>query len=156
MADLRFWLLLGVVLITASSCDKPLYSGERPIAGSVWTYDNPLRFDWEVRDTQKLYDLWLEISHSPELSHQNVYVKVTTSFPNAPDQQQMLSLELLKPDGQPNGNCSSDDCTAYISLGQKLSFPSVGNYSLSLTQHSRRDSMPGIRSIGLEIREHRK
>jgi gliding motility-associated lipoprotein GldH len=156
MGDRWYGLLIPLFLLVVSSCDRPFYSEEKIIPGSVWTYADSTRFDWEIRDTQKLYDLWLNVHHTLDLSHQNVYVQATTGFPQGPDQVQLLSLELLKPDGQPNGNCRSDQCTAFISLGEKLSFPSPGSYSLSLAQYSRRDSMPGIHSIRLEIREHRE
>ncbi|MBK9271368.1 MAG: hypothetical protein IPM48_07205 [Saprospiraceae bacterium] len=146
-----FVSILLWTIVFANSCRNALYKEEITVDPIGWTYDQEVKFKWNVKDTSLLYDILLKLEHTIDLKYQNVYVKAITSIPNQADAEQILSLELLHTNGIPVGDCYGNHCRAALVLNEKIRFPSLGEYSLKLQQNSRQDSLPGLKSLSLEI-----
>lgn len=146
-------LLVPLMLAIAffSACRHPSVSIEHQILNGTWTYDQKLKFDWTIEDTFGLYDILLVIHHGTDLDYHNVYVKSKTSFPQTKTVEQVFSLELLDPSGKPQGSCRGNSCSSTIPLNEKIRFPDIGSYGLEIEQFSRKDSIPGIQALRLEI-----
>jgi gliding motility-associated lipoprotein GldH len=106
-----------------------------------------------VEDTTKAYDLSVNVLHADSFAYENVYVMVTTIFPGGDSTRNQLSLQLARPDGQWQGNCSGNTCELSIPMSTAAYFKHEGRYSLIFEQHSRESDLYGIESLGLTIKE---
>ncbi len=150
---MRIWIiLLNTLLITA--CVKPtLVDRESDIPESGWAYADTLRWDFEVADTNAIYDLLLTIEHGTDFRYQNCYVQFHTLFPQGEVLTEKVSLELQTQVGQWLGDCGSSDCELTIPIQQNAFFNQPGKYAILMEQFMRQDSLPGIESFNLRIED---
>lgn len=145
-------LLLGTVLVAA--CGKPtLVDRKTDIPESGWAYGDTLRWDFEVADTNAIYDLLLTIEHGTDFRYQNCYVQFHTLFPQGEVLTEQVSLELQTQVGQWLGDCGSSDCELTIPIQQNAFFNQPGKYAILMEQYMRQDSLPGIESFNLRIED---
>ncbi len=146
--------MLFIIGFGLTSCSKNnVYNETLEIPGGVWNYPNVLQFDFEIRDTLSVYNLDLEIEHSPDFSYQNLYSRIFTGFPSGERLEKILSLELADKTGKWQGKCSSNHCKLNIPIQENAYFNQVGKYSLALEQYMRQDSLPGVFAVSLIIRK---
>ncbi|MCF8236991.1 MAG: gliding motility lipoprotein GldH [Saprospiraceae bacterium] len=150
---MRMWIiLLGTVLFAA--CGKPtILDQEFELPESGWTYADSLQWNFEVADTNAIYDLLLTIEHGTDFRYQNCYVRFHTLFPQGQHLTETVSLELQTQVGQWLGDCGSTDCDLTIPIQQNAFFNQPGKYAIRMEQYMRQDSLPGIESFNLRIED---
>lgn len=142
--------LLGL----SSSCTpEPFFEQEIKIEKGMWTYDNPIRFSWQIIDTSITYDLELQVDHEREMDFRNCYIKLKTEFPDSSLTHQVLSMELYDSSGKAFGKCSSDRCSTSLDLMGNFKFPKPGSYAISIEQFGRDSTLLGINALTLKLRE---
>ena len=94
--------------------------------------------------------------HAAEFDYENMYVNVTTVFPDGKKTTNPVSFQLANADGTWQGNCNGDVCTIDIEMTSKAFFEKVGKYTLCFTQFSRKDSLEGLVSMELKVVESPK
>jgi gliding motility-associated lipoprotein GldH len=147
-------LLLSVICLLLTACNSDLIFDEsKDIPDASWSYDNPLPFEFEVKDTTKTYQVLLEVEHAGDFGFQNCYVQITTRFPNGEEKKQAVSLELAAQSGIWNGQCSGNTCSLEIPLQAKAKFKAPGKHSITVEQFMRVNPLPGIKAIGLKIKQ---
>jgi len=155
---LIFLVLLAISLV---SCGEDyIFSDTHQFGDAGWTYADSLKFDFEIGDTSKRYNLLLTVHHTPDFANENLYVKFITVFPKGQEVlkgknrvEQVTSLTLAQKDGQWLGECSSKECAMQIPIQTNTWFPAPGKYSLLVEQFMRRDSLRAIRAIDFAIQE---
>jgi len=152
-SSLLFVLTFGI--LSFLSCKRPFYSKEIKFPKEIWTYNQPLEYNWSIQDTHKAYDLILYVRHDDQLKYQNIYVRCHSSYPDKSVQTQEVSLELLDAAGKPNGTCNMGTCTAEIPLILNTVFPVMGDYGLKIEQYSRVDSFPGLKAVRFDLVERK-
>lgn len=134
------------------ACSKDyMFKEYKDIATTGWAYEQPLSFEFEIKDSSKVYELMLDVVHADTFAFENAYVKVFTEFPNGTKTEQQLSLELAAKNGIWNGKCSSGVCDVMISLQQAVVFAQLGKYKVTFEQYGRNPVLKGISKIGLLI-----
>ena len=118
-----------------------------------WTYENPLHFTFNIRDTNKVYDLWVEIDHTTDFETQNLYTKLYTSFPDGRKTEKVVSLELASKAGAWQGACSNGSCKLRVPLQAQAYFNQTGEYTLTAEQYMRQDSLEGISAFRFMIED---
>ena len=150
-------LLSLFLLLFFSSCGKDyIYKEYIELDVSGWTYDKPVVFNFEIKDTSKVYDLLLDVEHLDTFAFENAYVKVLTTFPDGKVTEQQLSLELAAKNGKWNGNCSSGKCDLLIGLQQGAIFAGTGKYKVSFEQYGRNPVLKGILKLGFLVEDAKK
>lgn len=150
-----FHLLIILLAGTVFSACSPgtLVKESQDVQDGVWTYADSLLFQVVIEDTSRLYDISLLVKHDKSYAYQNLYVKVHTRFPSGKILSPSVSLEVADKSGQWLGKCSGRACRVEIPIQQNAYFEEKGAYTFTLEQYMRVDSLPGIRSIGLHVRD---
>jgi len=149
MARLLFFLVCVVLFM--NSCKKDIvFDKELVIKNSKWSYNDTLNFDFDVKVTEDIYDMYLIIGHDENFGFQNLYTKVTTTFPNDEKNSDIISLNLTDNMGSWNGECSGSTCYCPILLKKETRFL-PGKYRLEFSQYSRSEIIDGINSLELKI-----
>lgn len=146
-------MLLAAVMLWACGRD---YAYEKTFdidQASGWTYADSLRFDFEVTDTLRIYNLYLELAHTLAYPYQNLYVRLHTTFPSGQRITEVVSLELAEKTGVWLGDCGGSDCELAIPIQQGAYFNQAGAYRLVVEPFMRIDSLPGIQSVSFLLEE---
>jgi len=147
-------IILCVVAASLSSC-KPDYYFEESTAmdQNIWTYANKLSYTIPIRDTQEIYNIYLNIDHSTEYAYQNVYLMIHTQYPSGKKLSERLPIDFADKTGLWHGKCDSDFCKLSVHLQKDAFFDAVGDYTISIEQFMRVDSLPGIKNVALILED---
>ena len=144
-------LLKGILILLVFlcySCEKQYtFSQLQTIPESGWTYQNILKYDFEVEDTNALYDLYLEVAYNTSFSFQNMYVNVYTGMSEDKMNKTQLSLDISNNLGIWKGDCNAEECTYLLPLQKSIYFEKPGKQSFWIEQYSRSPSVKDIKSI---------
>lgn len=149
--------MLLFISILLSSCGEQYNVREmKEIKKGGWSYEDKLSFSFEVKDTNQLYDLYLNIDHSITFPRQNIYVNIYTGKKGEELQKRQISVEMGDKLGRWLGKCSGETCKNLVPLQTKTFFDSPGIYQFELEQYSRLDPLPAINSIEFLAKENGK
>lgn len=151
MRTLLFLLLLTCL---CTACGPTiLFEEEMQVPETGWAYADTARFDFTITDPEKAYDFVLHLGHGTDFPYQNFYVKLHTGFPNGTRNSQQLSLQLAGEFGAWKGDCSGTSCSMDITFLHNARFKQVGDYYLTVEQHSREPVLGDISSVGFSVQE---
>lgn len=142
--------LLGLLLYSLSSCST-IYDETQVLENATWQQGESYSFDFEIQDTEQLYDLFLEVEHGTAYPYQNLYCLVKTTMPDGSTREEQASLELANAKGYWLGDCSEEICTRTIPFIIKTQFSVSGVYTIELKQYSRPASLGPIAHLRLYI-----
>lgn len=143
---------LALFFSLLAACENNfLIEKKLPVQGENWTYADSLRFEFEVTDTSKLYNLFVDFDHASSFPTENIYVRIGTVFPSGKRLLKQRSFLLAGPTGDWLGDCSSGKCSIRIPLQESTFFQETGKYTLIFEQWMRQDSLPGVRAVGLAV-----
>ena len=152
MLQKLLFVFLPVILLC--SCGKNyLYNQQQSIANQSWTDSDTLNFQFNIPDTTKIYNILLDIQHSPEYAFQNMYVEIYTAFPSGDRIREMVSLELANRTGAWYSNCSGSRCLLEIPIQENAFFNQAGEYMITVKQFMRKNPLDGVQEIGLKIED---
>lgn len=146
-----------LLLLVFGACGSDyFYETSKEIPGGIWTYRDTLDFQFNIADTSARYNLYVEFTHADTFPNQNLYLKLKTQFPDGRRVSDVKSFDFFSTQGVPNGNCTNGKCRVQLNLKQKTRFPQPGTYTITLEQYMRRDSVPGVASVGIAIEKIKK
>lgn len=136
-----------------AGCGPNLIYKEKKVPSSPWAYGEKICFEFEIVNNAIPYDLLLHMIHTPDFGYENVYVLVTTTFPDQTKINHPVSLQMAKSNGDWEGDCSGSTCALSHSLSLKSYYKLPGKYNICFEQFSRIDKLLGIKSLELEVVE---
>jgi gliding motility-associated lipoprotein GldH len=116
--------------------------------------DSVLVYDVAVEDSLSLNKLFINIRNNTDYPYSNLYLFVTTEFPNGHITRDTIECILADKDGRWLGSGSGRIKDNKIMLQQGLRFPLTGTYTIHLEQAMRNESLKGIEDIGFSIEEY--
>ncbi|MEO1514438.1 MAG: gliding motility lipoprotein GldH [Bacteroidota bacterium] len=141
-------------LMGLSSCGPNyIFDETKQIQEQAWTYADSLDFRVSIADTNKVFNLYLDIDHQLGYPFENLYLMVHTTFPSGQRLNQRLSVNFMDKAGKLHGDCSGEHCSLRVRMQEKAYFSEAGDYQFSIEQFTRQDSLPGIRSLALRIED---
>lgn len=135
------------------SCNDYQYQKTYELDGEQWTYADSLVFSFDIKDTTRIYNLYLELDHSTDYRYQNLYTYIHTTFPSQERLDERLSLEMANKAGAWEGDCGKKYCTLTIPIQENAYFNQLGTHTIVLEQFMRKDSIAGIRSISFMLED---
>jgi len=141
--------------LTIISCDDKNYilNQSQQIEKEAWLYKDELTYNFDIQDTTKVYNLYLEIDHTTDYSYQNLYLKLHTDFPSGKKMEQKVSFELADKYGQWYGDCGSTSCALLVDLQKGTYFKEVGKHTITLEQYMRKNPIEGIKQLALKVED---
>ncbi len=121
-----------------------------------WSYADSMRFEFEVEDTLRIYNLIAKLSHSVDYGYQNLYTRIHTIMPDGQRLTKMVSLELTDKLGLWSGDCNSKNCQIELPIQEGLYFNQTGHYTIVVEQFMRQDTLKGLNDFSLLIEDSGK
>ena len=142
-----------------SACTQPaVYQNQVDLKNRAWLFSEKPTFTFTIDDTSAGYDLFLLVRNEIDYPNANLYFNFHLQNPKGVTLEKKLQSEFLfeKKTGKPFGKSGLGDIYdhAFPAL-RNYHFPSPGNYTFTVEQFMRTDTLRGILSIGLLVDKER-
>lgn len=143
---------ISIVIISFVSCQfNTVYNEVVIIEKSEWEKDKAAHFEVYIEDTTALYDFFLVMHNTTDYRYSNLFIFMSTTFPNRNQTRDTIELVLADVSGKWFGKGWGNVKETDVLLKSDLSFPLTGNYEFFIQHAMRSDTLDGIRSVGLRI-----
>jgi gliding motility-associated lipoprotein GldH len=134
------------------ACNKNIvYSEYKKLPEEGWKTENKLKFEVDIKDNNALNNIFLNVRHADSYPYSNLFVFLTTTYPNGKTSIDTLECVLANKKGEWQGDGAGDIWDNKIPLKKNLRFPQVGKYTFSFEQGMRVNPLPLIMDFGLTI-----
>jgi gliding motility-associated lipoprotein GldH len=143
---------LIVVSMALFSCDPDrIYEDNIQIDKGLWNIHKPVGFDVEINALNERYNVYLNVRNAPDYPYSNLFLFLTTAYPDGKKSKDTLELTLADFDGRWLGSGMGSVKFSRFMLKKGLKFTQKGQYRFELEQAMRVNDLTGIRDIGLRI-----
>ena len=148
---LRASCIFIVVLYALSSCTTvDVYEKTVTIPGHTWSGSFKPSFDFTIKDTSSLYQVYLVLRHDDQYKYTNIYINL---FVKGPSQDSVLRIqkELLLADKEKWKGTGVDDIYEHrIEMGEPQPLK-AGDYKFTIEQIMREDPLQHVYDVGLRV-----
>jgi gliding motility-associated lipoprotein GldH len=147
--------LVPCTLCLAACTTVDLYEKTASIPGHSWKSSYQPSFDFTIKDTASLYQLYFIIRHNDKYSFNNIYIDLITKQPGQ-DSTLTARYDLkLATDNEGWLASGMDDIYEHriplTSPGRGVRFPKPGDYEFSIQQIMRENPLNNVLNVGLRI-----
>ncbi len=154
MVSKNKWKAYGIALLLLSACDRAnVYQKVWQFENHQWPMTTVLDFSFQIKITNRAYDIFLLAKHSPSYPYQNLYV----TYYLEDDTEHLLQEELVNcpifhpKTGKPLGHGIGNTKTCVFPVVTNHQFSQAGLYRLKLEHSMRTDVLPGLQAIGVKV-----
>lgn len=144
-------------ILWASACQdaQVVFEDNQSIKDGLWKREEPISFEFEIKDTAQKYDLLYNIRNDINYPHYNLYVTYYLHYPDGKKIDSLLMDILLfdKASGKPFGEGTGGIRTHQLPAFTDFKFSQVGKYKYSFKQYMRLNPLKGILSMGLRVEQ---
>lgn len=134
------------------SCDQTrVYDYSISIPDQKWHMDSLIYFEVPITDTVSLHNFYFNIRHNTDYPYSNIYLFISTQFPNKQISRDTIELILADKKGKWIGKGIGKIKDNQVLLRKNLRFPRKGNYTFGIEQAMRSIELKGIEDIGIRI-----
>ncbi len=131
-----------------------VYSEFRSVPVTGWDTDSVLTYTWSIDDTAATYRILIDIRHTERYPYQNLWFFINKPYSSTPlllSTQDTIEFYLADERGQWLGKKRGGYIEMPVLYEEAYRFDSVGQYSLSIQQGMRSESLRGISDVGVII-----
>ena len=134
------------------SCNKNVvFSEYKKLPEEGWRLENKLSYDVTIDDNSKYHNVFLTVRHADSYPYSNLYVFLTTTYPDGKKSLDTLECVLANQKGEWQGDGAGDLWDNKIPLKQNVRFPKNGTYNFTFEQGMRTNPLPLILDFGMVI-----
>ena len=149
------FIVLAISLLT--SCDKKvIFVENKAIPNATWKKGNKVAFTVDIPDTISRLNYFLSIRNKGNYQFCNLYVFMTTIFPNGERSRDTLDCVLADNQGKWRGSGIGDIKSLQIQYLKNVRFGQKGKYTFEFEQAMRTDNLEGIYEFGIKIEKFEK
>lgn len=127
------------------------YNNNVDITNGKWFKDEAAVFDVLIEDSLAVQDFYLTLRNDSEYRYSNLFVFLTTRFPNGNLTRDTIEIVLADKSGKWLGKGWGNVKENKVLLNSNIQFPLTGRYEFFVQQAMRVDTLKGIKSVGLVI-----
>lgn len=146
-------ILFFFTLLLSSCSNNVVFSNYQNFEENNWYAKNKVSFDVEMTDLNSLHDISVMVRHADAYPYSNLYLFLTTTYPDGKVMQDTLECILANNKGEWMGNGAGDIFDITIPLKQSTRFPLAGKYNFTFEQAMRTDPLPLIMDFGFEVKK---
>lgn len=148
-------LLIG---LNVCSCDSNYVFDEYQSVSNKWHKDSLVTFKFSPPDTLNPYNVFVNLRNNNDYKYSNLFLLVSTKFPNGKVVKDTLEYKMTKPNGEFLGTGFSDIKENKLWYKENVIFNESGIYEFSIQQAMREngqvngiENLKGILDVGLRI-----
>jgi gliding motility-associated lipoprotein GldH len=152
-------LLILTIFLALVSCGTNVeYSQYQRIDSTIgWEKNNLLKFDYVAKDTNQLYDVYINVRNAESYPFRNLFMFLHTTYPNGIKITDTVECILADDKGKWMGSGMGDLFDNSILFKKNARFHQLGKYTFSFEQAMRFgdkntiDPLPLISDVGITI-----
>jgi gliding motility-associated lipoprotein GldH len=150
----NFFVITSLCLLSSLfiSCNKNVvFSQYTTLPEEGWKTENKLSYTVDIKDNKPYHNVFLTVRHADSYQFSNLFVFLTTTYPNGKISVDTLECILANKKGEWQGDGAGDLWDNKIPLKQNLIFPQTGTYTFTFEQGMRQNPLPLILDFGMVI-----
>lgn len=148
---------LFVIIFALTSCKKEqniFYQKFISIENSTWNMKDVKSFEFEIKDTNTLYDFYFNLRSGKEYQFENIHIFYKLASPDGKTMSAKTEFVLAQPDGRWLGKSVSGTIIENSMLfSRKKKFPKLGKYTFEFIHGMRPKDLENISDVGLKIKK---
>lgn len=148
----RLFLLLVPCTLCLSSCTTiDMYEKTVPIPGHAWQNSFRPTFDFTIKDTTPLYQVYLVLRHTEKYNYNNIYVNLYVKGPGQDTAQKIRqSIDLATNEKGWLATGMDDIYEQRRPLGEQQPLK-AGLYTFTIEQVMRDNPLPHVLDVGIRV-----
>ncbi|MFP5039642.1 gliding motility lipoprotein GldH [Parasediminibacterium sp. JCM 36343] len=148
---LFFSLVVSCCLVLAACNTIDVYEKTTPFPAFKWTTDNKPVFNFTIKDTNALYNIFVVVKHEDAYHYNNLWLNVTTKAPGTAAVSQQLEIILANNGKGWLGSGIDDIFTHWVRITQAPVKLKKGDYQFTLQQIMRENPLESVLSAGIRV-----
>jgi gliding motility-associated lipoprotein GldH len=136
-------------------CDsKRVFEDNAEFKDRTWKINQPAKFDFQISDTVKKYNVLLNVRNSIDYPFARLFVNYELKYQDSSSLSKNMIASYLfdQKTGKPFGTSGIGDIYDHqFPILENYSFRKSGTYSMKIDQFMRMDTIPGILAVGVRI-----
>ncbi len=146
------YIFFAAILFLTCACEKArVFDKNLALDKEGWFYNEQKSFEININDSSTAYNLYINVRHTDEYPYDNLWLKMTTVFPDSSNQINNINVKLSETDGAWTGNCIDGICFNSVLVQSNFSLDQQGKYAFILEQDMRINPLPYIFDIGIKL-----
>lgn len=150
-------LLIVILSICIISCGKiSFYESYHPLNKAHWILQDTAKFEINIQDTTRLYQINAMIRHYNSYNYQNLWIYQKTTYPDSTYFETKRNLTLGDKMGQWYGVGLNDIVNVEVPMEQNVKFSKQGTYTFEFTHAMRDNKLEDVIDFGIKIKQLKK
>lgn len=151
----NFLLAIVVVFLslTYSCSNSVILDSNKEFEDKSWNVDDVFETAFDISDTINNYNFFITLRNTDEYPYQNLFVFLTTSFPNGKTKLDTINCPLANRQGKWLGKGFGGVYDNRILYMARKRFPLEGNYKIRIEQAMRDEELVGVIDVGVRIEQ---
>jgi gliding motility-associated lipoprotein GldH len=135
------------------NCDNSsIYRQNFKVSDEAWNTDELMVFSPNIIDTVNGFDIYFTIRHTDDYPFRNIILFVTITSPDNQEVTDTINVLLADDIGKWRGSGLGDIYDLSVLYKQNVRFPLQGKYTFEVIHGMRKDPLPGVIDVGLNIK----
>ncbi len=148
---------VAFTLFFITSCDEAkLIDENKDLPAQEWFYKNRLVFDVNIEDTNKTYNIFLNLRVGNDYKYNNFFVLVHQTSPSQNVTKERKEIVLIDESGNWLGKGLGDLYDYQVPIYPQYRFKEKGIYHFELEQNMREDTLTHLYAAGMRIEDFSK
>jgi gliding motility-associated lipoprotein GldH len=147
----KYILLVSLLIVVLSACNNVFEKKVSFENNKLWNYKDSLKYEVNIDDINKLYNVYLDIDNTDLYKYSNIYLFVKLKSPDNNTKIDTVDVILADYRGKWFGEKDGNTYKGHYLFKKNIFFPKTGKYTFIINHGMRDDNLKGIRAIGLSI-----
>jgi gliding motility-associated lipoprotein GldH len=144
-------LFAGLFICVSGCIDSPVVDVNKEISNRTWSYIKKVSVPVKIEDTNKPYNLYMNLRHTANYRYSNIFVLIHQIAPGGKRTTERKEFQLAYPDGEWLGSGSGNIYTYQLLFKENHRFNAPGAYVFEFEQNMRDNPLKEIRDVGLRV-----
>lgn len=148
---LRFLIIIPLVVWMYGCNEKIAFEDNFKTNEKGWSVDEKLIFEFEVKDTTQLYDIFLNARNTTDYGYSNLFIFFQTDFPDGRVFRDTVEMIIADRQGKWTGKGFGKLKANSFLFRKDVWFPEKGIYEFTIQHAMREETLVGISDMGVRI-----
>ncbi|MBS1505264.1 MAG: gliding motility lipoprotein GldH [Bacteroidetes bacterium] len=152
---MRAFFIVAIFVFFIIGCDsKRVFEDNAEFKDRSWKINQPVKFDFQISDTVKKYNVLLNVRNSIDYPFARLFVNYELKYQDSTSlSKKMISGFLFdQKTGKPFGTSGIGDIYDHqFPVLENYAFKKIGTYSMRIDQFMRMDTIPGVLAVGVRV-----
>ncbi|MFA8298942.1 MAG: gliding motility lipoprotein GldH [Hyphomicrobiales bacterium] len=144
-----------IIVQFLASCNNATYDHYVQIDDGKWDKNHAAKFVVPIEDTLTFYKVFLNVRNDARYPYRNVYFFMDLIDPSGKVQRDTIDIDIADQHGKWLGSGLGEIKHNRILLSPSVHLSQKGNYTFLIEQAMRKDTLVGLRDIGIRIEKNK-